>query len=418
MKVALVALPNPVLAVPVAHFPQSLLYVASSLMRSGHQVQVVDLRARRYITEADIPEVDCVGVTSTSGEIEWARTVARLARAKGIKTMLGGAHATFVPEDCYEDFDYVVAGDGEQAAPAVLTHIAGLVHPSQIAASIWPPLYNFPLNDLAGWFPFPGWSLIGEKGLSRELFTGAGYGQGPLAAGIISSRGCGFHCAYCRAERDRIRLRPISDVVGEIQTLQESYGVKHFRFYDENFSNPKPRALELYKALEPLGIKIRAHTRSDAIDDELAEAAKRAGVEEMGFGFESADDRVLQAIRKQETMEDHCRAVRVAKKAGLVVKAFWMTGLPSESWASIKAIKRFMAEERPDKWIVSKFAPYPGSDVWAHPERYAVTWMEKDLSKYWNFADSSLIEYVECNRRELDAHYQDLTAWLGKEFPR
>lgn len=782
MRVALVALPNPILASPLAHFPQSLLYVASSLLRAGHQVQIVDLRARDFIIREDIPDdTECVGVTATSGEIEWAQTVGRLAHARGIKTMLGGAHASFVPEEAGEHYwDYIVKGDGELAAPEALRR--GVVG-----------IYEMPLADLTGWFPFPGWSLVGERGLSRELFTGAGYGQGPLTAGIISSRGCGFHCSYCRAERDRIRLRLISDVVGEIQTLQESYGVTHFRFYDENFSNPKPRALKLYEALEPLNIKMRCllpdnlirtsfgfkrivdinegdkvltsegtyarvqskwsreyngavlkittyydafglqvtpehkllvlqrdrkphfrkrwipwrraiwleaskvqlgdyliypvekgppkrphgpkyvclpvlkgragwkkqekwfakkrlpvdrhllsflawyitegsstptvinfhlgalekenivclletirqllgkdahlsperyncqtiticckpvaqwlrtecghsakekqlptwvtllskekleylfnellkgdgsvtlrtegtknfqyvttsqtlalqvrdiafrlgyfaslsvnssgkpskirgrtikrtgfytvrfsqaaightvrayrhkrlpyvylqvrkveetqfdgqvfdltvprindfstitacvhncHTRSDAWDDELATAFKKAGGIEMGFGFESADNRVLEAIRKQETVAQHREAVRVCKRAGIVSKAFWMTSLPGETWASIEAIKRFMAEEMPTKYIVSKFAPYPGSDVWTHPERYGVTWMEKALEKYWNFADSSLIEYEGCSRQELDAHYADLVYWLEKEFPR
>ena len=380
--------------------------MSSSLMRAGHQVQVVDLRARRYITEADIPEVDCIGVTSTSGEIEWARTVARLAHARGIKTMLGGAHATFVPEEAAEHYwDYIIKGDGELAAAEALHR--GVVG-----------IYEMPLHDLIGWVPFPGWSLIGERGLSRELFTGAGYGQGPLTAGIISSRGCGFHCAYCREKRDRIRLRSISDVVGEIQTLMESYGVKHFRFYDENFSNPKPRALELYEALEPLGVHIRAHTRSDAWDDELAEAFKRAGGVEMGFGFESADDQVLQTIRKQETMAQHREAVRVCKRHKIVSKAFWMTSLPAETWESIEAIKCFMAEERPTKWIVSKFAPYPGSDIWEHPGRYGVKWMCRDFAKMWNFADEALVEYNTVSREELDAHYRELRAWLLKEFPR
>lgn len=435
MKVALVALPNPVLANPEAHFPQSLLYVAAGLLRTGHQVQIVDLRARRYITEADIPDVDCVGITCTSGERDWAKLVGRLARQKDAITMVGGAHPTFMPEDC-EDFDIIVRGDGELAAVEALSEIA-LAGPGEAWLGTagcggarrgkagrggegkegqGVKTYSHPLPSLNGYSP--AWELIGLKGFSKELFGGQGYGQGPLAAGIISSRGCGMRCAYCRSERDKIRLRPITEVVAEIELLKSEYGVTHFRFYDENFSNPKPRALELFKALQPLGVHIRAHTRSDAWDDELAEAYKRAGGIEMGFGFEAATDSVLEKIRKQETVEQHREAVRVCKRHGILVKAFWMVGLSGQRWAEIEDIKRFMAEERPDRWIVSVFAAYPGSDVWEHSIRYNVTYLDLDLSHYWNFPERPTIGYQDNAREDIWAQYQDLVAWLERAFPR
>jgi radical SAM superfamily enzyme YgiQ (UPF0313 family) len=403
MRIALVALPNPILASPTAHFQQGLLYVGGALRRAGHEVEIVDLRAKETIAEDDIPEAEVVGVTATSGEFEFAKQVARIARSRGARTMIGGAHATFMPEDCREHFDLVVRGDGEVAAVEALAH------------GSTKGTFEHSLESLAGYFPE--WPLIGAAGLSRELFTGAGYGQGPLAAGILSSRGCGHHCSYCRSDRDKVRLRPIADVVAEINFLKFC-GVTHFRFYDENITNPKPRALELFRALEPLGIHFRAHTRSDAIDDELATAFKRAGGEELGFGFEAASDHVLEKVRKHETVAQHREAVRVCKRHGIICKAFWMVGLPGQKWPEIDDIKRFMADEAPDRWIVSVFSPYPGCDVWARPEEYSVAWMDRDLSHYWNFPEKPCIAYTDNSAKDIERQYHDLVTFLDYIFPR
>lgn len=409
MRIALSACPNPFLASPTAHFPQGLLYLGAALKRCGHDPFIVDLRDRKYITAADIPDCDIVGISATTAEIEWARTISRLAQEKGIKTIIGGAHATFLPEDCYNDFDCVIQGDGELATQQAILDIIGRV-------STYQKLYREPLASLAGWRP--DWSLIGERGLSKELFTGAGYGGGPLAAGIASSRGCVYRCAFCRSERDKVRFRPIQDVVEEIKGLQRVLGINHFRFYDENFTNPKHRALELYAALEPLKIHIRAHTRSDAWDLERAMTFKRAGGEEMGFGVETASDSVLAKIRKQETVAQHREAIRISKQAGVISKAFWLAGLPGQFWDEINDIKQFMAEERPNKWIVSLFAPYPGSDIYGNPKEYGVDWIDPDWSHYSNFSEEPTISYVNNPKEQIKAQYEELISWLRQNFPR
>lgn len=414
MKIVLCNCPNPILVSPEAHFQLGLLYVGGSLRKAGHDVSIVDLRAAKNIREEDIPEADVVGVTATSGEMHYAKQIAAIARMKGAKTMLGGAHATFVSmfketEDSQRAFDLVIKGDGEIASVEALK----LVEQNRSFPSAIPVIH--PLPSLSGYFP--DWSLIGERGFSRELFTGAGYGQGPLAAGILSSRGCPYHCSYCRSERERVRYRPIDDVLAEIIELQ-GRGIKYFRWYDESLTLSKSRALELFEALEPLKIHFRAHTRSDAWDDDLAKAAKKAGLEEMGLGFEAASDYVLEKVRKQEIVAQHREAVRVCKRHGILCKAFWMVGLPKEKREAIADIKMFMQDEKPDKWIVSLFAPYPGSDVWANPQEYGVTWMDPDLSHYWNFSKGPTISYRDNPRASIWHQYHDLQSWLKRCYPR
>lgn len=407
MNIALVTCPNPLLEVPTAHFPQSLLYVGEALRLAGHKVQIVDLRDRKVVNEADIPKVDVVGVTATSGEFHWAKEIAKIAKKQGSKTAIGGAHATFMTaymtEVCSESFDIMIKGDGEVA------FVEALKDGSQGA-------FSYPLESLDGYFP--DWQLVGERGFSKELFTGAGYGQGPLAAGSLTSRGCNFQCSYCRSTRDKVRYRPIDEVVFELQDLKKRWGIRHFRFYDESLTLNKKRALALFSELEKLKISFRAHTRSDLWDDELAEAAKKSGCDEMGFGMESADNKVLEIIRKQETVECHREAVRVCKRHGVICKAFFMVGLPSQGWREIEDIKRFMIQEKPDKWILSTFSPYPGSDIWSNPDKYGVNYMNPDLSQYWNFSPFPVISYKDNPSEAIYAQYIQLKRWMEENFVR
>ena len=402
MKVALFTCPNPQLESPTAHFPIGLLYVGKSLLDAGHDVSIVDLRSRKLITKNDIPDVDIVGVTSTSGEIHYAKKIARLARGKGILTMVGGAHATFMPDDCSTDFDFVILGDGEVAVTYALSH--------------GPGKYCKPLETISGYSP--DWNLIGNNGFSSELFTGAGYGEGPLAAGITASRGCPYKCSYCRSKVNQVRYRLVNEVGTEITKLVIGYGIRYYRFYDDCLTLNRERSLELFNLLRKLHIHWRAHTRSNLWTDELAREARKSGCDEMGFGFEAVTDSVLKKVRKQETVDQHREAVKVCKRNSVICKAFWMVGLPGQGWDEIEDIKKFMLKEKPDKWIVSLFSPYPGSDVYAHPDNYGVSWIDPDLSNYWNFPNSPTIAYHDNPASEIQKQYIHLKSWLEDNFGR
>lgn len=402
MNVSIVILPNPILLSPRAHFPQGPLYVSRSLRLAGYQVKIVDLRDKDDIKPEYIPKCDVIMTGATSGEINWAEQVRDIASRKGAMTMIGGPHATFMPDDC-KKWDFIVVGDGEEAAVDALRNKS-------------PGVYSHPIKSIAGYYP--DWAIVGNKGFSRELFTGAGYGKGPYAAGICTSRGCPYRCSYCRSERGIVRFRPIGDVYRELYVLKSIYGINHFRLYDDCMCINKERTKELFHMFSRFDMKWRAHTRANIFDDETARMAKDCGCTEMGFGFETATDSVLKKIHKQETVDQYREAVRICKKYGIRCKAFWMVGLSGQGWKEIDDIKRFMLEEQPDRWICSLLSPYPGSDIWSHPENYDATWIESDLSKYWNFSSEPNIEYKNNSRSQIKLQYEHLVQWLSKEFPR
>lgn len=364
---------------------------------------VADLRDKE-VDISRIPETPIVGITATTGEIQSARGIANMVRDRDRHTRvaIGGAHATYLPHTVRSEFDWTVAGEGELWG----TDQARLSPTQRSPSAIiyWPD----PMEDMDS-IPFPARHPFS---FSDTLFEGTGYGKGSKATSLITSRGCPFTCAFCQAEPRLVRFRSPENVVEEIKEIERDWDCHHFRFEDDNFTLKADRVFEICRLLEPLNIAWRCHTRPDVFGREMARAMKAAGCAEVGFGVESADQRVLDAVNKKETVEQHIKAIRTAADAGLKTKAFFMTGLPSETEEIVSLTRAFLKEAQPDKLILSRFTPYPGSDVWARPEKHSVSWIDPDFSHFWNFPDRTCVAYHDASREVLDRRYNELYALL------
>lgn len=365
LDLALVALPNPALDNPKMYYGLGILYVAAAAKREGFSVCMVDMRSGTK----DIPPARFTGFSCTTPEIAYAVALARNLSGQS-RTIVGGPHVTLC-DDQDRHFDFVVRGEGE---PVIGKILAGDVKPGVITVPRMPSLEDVPLPD---------WDLF-EEPFSTELFPGERYGKGPKAATLILSRGCPFACSFCgNWLRNPMRYRTPWSIEEELQALI-SRGVSYFRLEDDVITlHPQFRALCLL--FKRLGIRYKAHTRSDLITQQQAYMLRESGCEECGLGVESGDDRVLKLNNKREKVEDHLRAVRILHKAGMRVKTYLMSGLPGETWDSIELTKRFMAATKPDKWTLSTFSPYPGCDIWKNPEKYGVEITRRDYSTWWNF---------------------------------
>jgi len=407
-KVGLVLPPNPPLANPKMYAPLGVLYLGAVLEEAGHKVQILDWRTKDLSVKplSSIPKVDYLGFSCTTGEIGYAKLIAKLVKLKcpNAVTIVGGAHPSLMSGDCVADFDYVVIGEGERA---IMTIVETKPLPGIISGSA---IYHLDT------IPFPARHLLPESAVfTNTLFPGEKYGTGPKATSVISSRGCPYNCAFCANIPQPVRFREPEPFVSEIKYLQDRYDCHHFRFLDDTFTLNKSRVLKICELLEPLKVHYKCHTRSHLLDAEICYAFKKSGCEEMGLGVETADNEVLELINKRETVEDHKNAVRLIKEAGMRAKVYWMVSLPGETWETIKLNKQFMQETKPDKFTVSVFMPYPGCDIAKHPSKYGITILSTDWSRYWNFPESSIIESDVASNEELNEHYRHFYKFCKSE---
>lgn len=403
VDIVLVQCPNPVLETPTMYPNLGILYLVASLERANYKVHIADLRGEEANIDL-IPDAPFIGFSATTGEIADAKKLARLAKQRNpsCKTIIGGAHASILYEDCsIRDFDCVVVGEGEYA---ILDILQGM-QASQIVQS-----RITDLDDL----PFPARHLVNS--FSYTLMPGERYGEGVKATSVMFSRGCPQNCSFCaNVHRAPVTYRSPENIRDEVKELISKHECRAFRVEDDNFTLNKKWMLSVCEVLAPLEVSFKCHSRGNLIDEESVVVLKEAGCVEVGIGLESADQAVLNKVDKGVRVHRCARTIQLLRKHGVGSKVYFVLHLPGESIESIGMNKDFMRATAPDKWTLSRLAPFPGSAIFGNPKAYGITWVDPDFSHYWNFWPHALIEYEDVSRTELDRRYHEFYAWLKEE---
>lgn len=394
----LITLPDPVDTNPKMYFPLGILYLASVVKKEGFIVEIIDMRDGEKL----LPKAKFYGFSSTTPTIKKAKELSHQVEGK---TIIGGPHASLLPEDCRE-FDYIVSGEGEEAILAILTgKISAPAH-----------IFGKRLEDLDA-IPYPAWDMT--DCFSQELFPGERYGKGEKGMTVIASRGCPYNCHFCgNVYKSPMVYRSARNIIGELEELKKR-GVSHIRFEDDNFTI-HPQLDDLCLDIHKLDISWKCHTRSKILRLEQAKIMKWAGCEEMGIGVESADDKVLEINNKQEEVSDHLRAIKILREAGIRSKTYFVAGLPGETDETLKINQAFFIASKPDKWTLSTFTPYPGSEIYKHPEQFGITIKDKDFDHWWNFVESGFVHKLDYEPSEKTfQRYKIFYYWLvGEEWKK
>ena len=400
-----------------AYAPLGILYLAAVLERDGFECELWDLR-EDYNSYDNPPEGDIYCLTAVTPQIDDMKEVARNIKKKyGDKayTVLGGPHATWLPEDCLDHFDCVVQDEAESIITKICTEKPTGLHRGDRIKN---------LDEI----PHPARHLLPDhRAASADLWGGYNYESNVMGATLMSSRGCPFACAFCANMQQATRFRSAENVVEEIVHMKEKYGVRNFRFLDDNIIINKRRFQKLSPMLHDLDIEFRCSISSAILTDDYCEMLAHAGCREVGIGFESADDEILTLIKKagKATTNIHKRAVQLIQKYGMKAKVYIITGLPGETDKSIEATKQFVLDLKPDKWICLLFTPYPGTPIFRNPDAYGVKILHKRFREYvQSYPSNSHVELFKKDNGELLATPQDLERrfehlyhWLNKLNP-
>ena len=161
-------------------------------------------------------------------------------------------------------------------------------------------------------------------------------------------------------------MRTSENIVKEIVSLYQTYGVKGFMLYDDEL-NVSPKLVELMSLIAQtqveLGVefRLRGFIKAELFTDEQAEAMYRAGFRWVLIGFESGHERILTNIQKKATLADNTRAMGIARRHGLKVKALMSVGHPGESEGTIRATRDWLVAVRPDDFDATVITTYPGT---------------------------------------------------------
>jgi len=203
---------------------------------------------------------------------------------------------------------------------------------------------------------------------------------------MIATRGCPYSCAFCDRETHgrKLRKRSFENIVREIKQLKLMYGIKWIRFVDDCITVDKKWFINLCLELKDLDIKWTVLSRSDCVDLKLLKLMYRCGCREIFFGFESGSQKILNLMRKHNTVQQNIEVIKLCREAKIISCAYMMFGFPGEDAETVRETVSFLQKAKPDKSRLTTFIPIPGSDVWNYPEKYGIK-IRENYDDYWCF---------------------------------
>ncbi len=144
------------------------------------------------------------------------------------------------------------------------------------------------------------------------------------------------------------------------------YGAERIYFYDDTFTLRRNRVITLCQNFlyENMKFKWICMSRADCLDDELLGLMKEAGCQAVVMGVESGSQRILDFIRKEESLAKVHEAARLIKKHGIWLSAFFMLGLPTETREDMIKTYNLMKELEPNEIYLSTYKPNPRTELY------------------------------------------------------
>jgi radical SAM superfamily enzyme YgiQ (UPF0313 family) len=360
--------------------PLGLMYVAAALEQAGHEVQMLD----NYLMQQSIEEVQqlvlklqptIVGITCGSATykkcVETAKAIKQVV--PGCKIVVGGWHASYMPESLLEtpEIDYAVMGEGER----VITELAAFIMKedymgaSTVAGiacrSSSGVIQNEPKFINMDELPFPARHLLPLEKYDRNIeFLKA------KPADVMSiSRGCTFSCGFCETKKlwgNINRQFSPQRVMAEVNDLVTKYGTKGIYFINDNFTMRKDQTVEFCDLLikSKLDLEWVCDTRVDLVNQDILNKMASAGCKTIWFGIESGSQKVLNHINRRMTIEQIEDAFKLCRKADIQVACSFMLGMPSETKEDLMASYRFADKLNADWCQFNVFIAYPDSPLW------------------------------------------------------
>ena len=306
---------------------------------------------------------DLVAITTETYTARRSYQIAKEYRKRGVRVLIGGYHATLMPEETADFCDAIMIGEAEDVWQEVVVDAAGPGLKARYRATGRP--------SLDGLTP------------DRSILEGKRY----MPLGLVESgRGCKYGCDFCSISafyHKSYVYRPPADVAAEIAAT----GRKLIFLVDDNVVADFDRAKALCRELAPLNVYwISQGTLNVARDPELLKELQRSGCIGLLIGFESLNDDNLKAMNKSFNRFEggFDGALDKIRDHGIKVYATFVFGYDHDTPQLFEDTLEFAMEQ---KFFVSAFnhlQPFPGTPLYARMEKegrllYDRWWLEPDV---------------------------------------
>jgi radical SAM superfamily enzyme YgiQ (UPF0313 family) len=390
------------------------LGIIAALTPADWKIKILDENFRDF----KYYDADLVGLTAFTSTAPRAYEIAAIYRERGIKTVMGGIHASMLPDECMQYVDVVVQGEAEPVWADVIK--------------------DFEAGTLKRLYKSPFAKEISQPKPRRDLFH-----PGYICAGIQTTRGCPMNCSFCSVSAfngRNYRFRPVEEVLDELEEIPQ----KFVFFIDDNIigqsSESKERARQLFEGIIRRGIKklwISQSSINFADDPELLKLAYKSGCRMIFLGIEAeTEDQLKEANKKlnlsrgAKTYNDVFRKIH---KHGIGIIAGLIFGWDSDTHETVMQRAQFAVKCGADSFQTSVLTPLPGTQLYdkmVAENRLLYTNFPIDWQKYDYFeptivhpgmSTSELDMVIEKAKRKIFSPYHILlrnlkTLWQTRSF--
>lgn len=315
----------------------------AALTPDGHDLTILDENVETVDLEG---QYDLVAITATTQQAIRAYELGDAFKERGRKVVLGGVHASVLPDEALEHADSVVVGEAERLWPKVVQDVE--------RCELRTMYRNEQAVDLAD-SPVPRFDLL----------RGKGYGIG----WVQTTRGCPHDCEFCGASKlfgAKYRKKSVPQVLREIQVLREALGEVRLGFADDNFLVHRRFSKALLRALTTQGLRWIAQTDiSVARDPELLELARESGCMHLFIGFESISEEGLDGIDrsgfKRRQLNRYAQDIAAIQSHGIGVMGSFIVGLDGDDMATFDRLEGFIRQTSLFDAQVTVLTPLPGT---------------------------------------------------------
>ncbi len=310
-------------------------------------------------------------------------------RSGGTKVVLGGFHATWLPDEAAEHADAVMTGEADTVWQTILADLKnGGLKKRYTPAGI---------SDLTGLPP-----------ARRDLLKKDGYF---FVNTLQTTRGCPFDCDFCSVTAfygNTYRYRPIEEIEQELQTI--SGGANFIFFVDDNITGNPGHAKKLFGMLKRYPFKWLSQTSiTFAENPELLKLAQESGCYGMFIGFETLTQEGLNSLNKTfNKAEKYAESIRRIQDHGIGIQGSFIFGYDWDTRASFDTVVDFAERTRLDSTLFTILTPYPGTRVFTRMQEegriLTTDWSKYDMAHVVyqpkNMTPEELQEgYLQANRR-------------------
>jgi radical SAM superfamily enzyme YgiQ (UPF0313 family) len=308
--------------------------------------EIADLR-----TAGDLPSCDVAAISTFTAQVKEAYELAGRYRALGVPTIVGGLHATAMPEEAARHMDAVVAGEGEVVWADVLRDAA-----AGKLGGIYRAGREFDLAQA----PMPRFDLLDIDRYNRIT--------------VQTTRGCPWRCAFCASSillTNRYKVKPVEKVIAEVRAIKARWPHPFIEFADDNSFVNRPHAKRLLRALAEENV--RWFTETDiaiADDEELLDLMRDAGCAQVLVGLESPTAAALDGLEirrnwKRDRLGGYKEAIARIQGRGIAVNGCFVLGLDGSTVDDFAAVRRFVEESGLYEVQITVLTALPGTPLYA-----------------------------------------------------